>query len=201
MYDLIDGEPMNMANSAFSNTGDFQSIVLTPAQPPRARLQVRVVGKTAKLSAKRSADDGSIVQYAWKFGDGEKTFTMGPKVDHTYAKPGEYTVTVTATDDDECSTRFVSAGQTAYCNGGKQAVAEATVKVKKYARASSSARSTKVSKPIPAASAAIGSSEVSVMPGIELTSRTCGPSTSLSITSTRAKPCNRGPPKCAAQRR
>ena len=41
--------------------------------------------------------------------------------------------------------------------------------------ASSSARSTKRSKLIPAASAAIGSSDVSVRPGIELTSSTWGP--------------------------
>ena len=43
---------------------------------------------------------------------------------------------------------------------------------------------------MPAASAAIGKSEVSVSPGIELTSRTCGPAES-SIRSTRAKPSQR----------
>ena len=53
---------------------------------------------------------------------------MGPTVAHKYKKPGKYKVKLTLTDDDHCSTRYISAGQTAYCNGGKRA--RKTVKVK-----------------------------------------------------------------------
>jgi PKD repeat protein len=42
--------------------------------------------------------DGTIVSYAWDFGDGAKD--VGAKVSHTYEDEGVYTVTLTVTDDD-----------------------------------------------------------------------------------------------------
>ncbi|MCW3984946.1 MAG: PKD domain-containing protein [Candidatus Bathyarchaeota archaeon] len=42
--------------------------------------------------------DGSIVGYFWDFGDG--TNTTGLTVEHAYSDDGNYTVTLTATDDD-----------------------------------------------------------------------------------------------------
>jgi PKD repeat protein len=48
----------------------------------------------ASLSTDR---DGSIVSYAWNFGDGSQG--SGPVVKHEYAQAGSYTVTLTVTDD------------------------------------------------------------------------------------------------------
>jgi len=42
--------------------------------------------------------DGTIVSYSWDFGDGNTA--TGVSVSHSYAASGEYTVTLTVTDDD-----------------------------------------------------------------------------------------------------
>ena len=44
-----------------------------------------------------SSDDGSIVSYAWVFGDGNSA--NGVNRNHTYANPGVYTARLTVTDD------------------------------------------------------------------------------------------------------
>ena len=43
-------------------------------------------------------EDGSIVNYEWDFGDGETDF--GLNVSHAWTAPGEYTVTLTVTDNE-----------------------------------------------------------------------------------------------------
>ncbi len=128
------GVPAPIVLSLFSAPGDFQSVALTPAQPPKAKLKAKrkvKVGRAVKLSAKKSSDDGDVVEYAWRFGDGERTFTMRPRVTHTYGRKGRYKVTVTLTDDDGCSTKYVASGQTAYCNGSERAKASKKIKVEK----------------------------------------------------------------------
>lgn len=52
----------------------------------------------ARFDASGSSDaDGSIVSYAWDFGDG--TAGAGIQTSHTYTTPGVYTTTLTVTDD------------------------------------------------------------------------------------------------------
>ncbi|ASJ10001.1 hypothetical protein A3L12_01145 [Thermococcus sp. P6] len=57
------------------------------------------VNQTVTFNASSSYDpDGSIVNWTWGFGDG--ITASGKTVQHTYTKPGTYTVTLTVTDDD-----------------------------------------------------------------------------------------------------
>lgn len=56
-------------------------------------------GELLYFNASASYDpDGGIVSYFWDFGDG--TNTTGVFVEHSYMNDGNYTVTLTATDDD-----------------------------------------------------------------------------------------------------
>src|SRR5262249_35012884 len=56
-------------------------------------------GSAIAMSAAASRDpNGTVVSYAWNFGDGKSG--SGPTALHTYAQDGVYTVTVTVTDND-----------------------------------------------------------------------------------------------------
>ena len=57
--------------------------------------------------------DGSIVSYAWTFGDGNSSVSANPQ--HVYASAGNYTVSLTVTDDQGASH---SASTTASISGG-----------------------------------------------------------------------------------
>ena len=49
-----------------------------------------------------SADpDGSVVSYAWDFGDGSQAVWDQPNATHSYAAAGNYTVTLRVLDDDD----------------------------------------------------------------------------------------------------
>ncbi|MCK6546037.1 right-handed parallel beta-helix repeat-containing protein [Myxococcota bacterium] len=56
-------------------------------------------GEVVTFSGTSSTDtDGTIATYAWSFGDG--AVATGPSVTHQYTAGGDYTVTLTVTDDD-----------------------------------------------------------------------------------------------------
>ncbi|WP_395245669.1 LamG-like jellyroll fold domain-containing protein [Agromyces sp. MMS24-K17] len=68
-------------------------------QPPSASFTTSVNGMTVGVDANGSGDtDGTIVDYAWSFGDG--TGGSGLTSSRTYTAPGQYTITLTVTDDD-----------------------------------------------------------------------------------------------------
>jgi len=66
------------------------------------------VDELIRFDASGSYDlDGSILSYFWDFGDGNNA-TMCVIVDHAYAADGNYTVTLTVTDDDGASSSVSS---------------------------------------------------------------------------------------------
>jgi parallel beta-helix repeat protein len=59
------------------------------------------VNETIAFDATNSYDfDGSIVSYAWDFGDGNATTVTVPEIDHFYIKPGTYNASLTVTDNE-----------------------------------------------------------------------------------------------------
>ena len=64
-----------------------------------------VAGQAVVVDGKDSHDeDGEIVSYEWDFGDSSNTKSLevqngGPEVEHVYYDVGEYTITLTVTDD------------------------------------------------------------------------------------------------------
>ena len=56
------------------------------------------VGVSITFDGSGSTDDGTIVEYAWNFGDGT-AMGVGANATHTYGAAGTYTVTLTVTDD------------------------------------------------------------------------------------------------------
>ncbi len=86
------------------------AVLLLPGrgnEPPRAVIDSPEdmssfqVGEEVHFSASSSSDpDGTIVSYAWDFGDGNTTEGDAPEAVHAYATPGLYKVTLTVEDDD-----------------------------------------------------------------------------------------------------
>ncbi|MBZ9569722.1 PKD domain-containing protein, partial [Patescibacteria group bacterium] len=82
-----------------------------PNQPPVASFTKSAatvtVGEIVFFDASASFDpDGLIVSYDWNFGDGDTA--GGVIVNHSYSASGNYTVTLTVTDDDGASNSATS---------------------------------------------------------------------------------------------
>ncbi|MBK6686563.1 MAG: right-handed parallel beta-helix repeat-containing protein [Deltaproteobacteria bacterium] len=120
VWDFGDGTPAQsgaMVNHTFSG-GTDRVVTLTVTDNAGAIdidvLSVEVnLPPTADAGAERYADpgeviafsgagstdtDGTLAQHRWDFGDG--TQATGSSVNHQYAQGGDYTVTLTVTDDD-----------------------------------------------------------------------------------------------------
>jgi len=79
------------ANKTVLNRLPLASFTVNATTPP--------IGGTIRFDASGSYDpDGSIVSYLWDFGDGSTGGVM--TIDHSYANPGDYIVTLKVTDDD-----------------------------------------------------------------------------------------------------
>ncbi len=94
---------LTVTDDALNTDTRRRTLTVRGNETPTATLTPRapsvVVDQEITFRGRFSEDpDGSIATYEWEFGDG--TTAEGPFVDHSYDGPGEYTVTLTVTDDD-----------------------------------------------------------------------------------------------------
>ncbi|MER7447909.1 PKD domain-containing protein [Microbacterium sp. NPDC097977] len=76
-----------------------RSVTVVPNQAPTAAVSATAAHLDVAFDGSASADaDGTIASYAWDFGDGATG--TGATASHTYATAGEFTVTLTVTDDN-----------------------------------------------------------------------------------------------------
>ena len=111
---------------------DLFALAVSPDRGPAAAFSASaaVAGSASRLDGSASSSpDYPIASYFWAFGDGQTQTSALPAVQHTYAKPGSYTVTLAVTDQAGCSQAFVYTGQTASCNGSAKALASHTITV------------------------------------------------------------------------
>jgi len=92
-YNTGMAEPHVMASTTWVNDG-----TVTTNTPPTAAFSATCTDLSCGLDASASSDsDGSIIDYAWDFGDGSTA--SGVNANHTYGAAGSYLVTLTVTDD------------------------------------------------------------------------------------------------------
>ncbi|RWZ83230.1 PKD domain-containing protein [Glutamicibacter sp. HZAU] len=79
---------------------EHYSLVGAPNQAPVAAFEHVAQGLNVQFDASSSADaDGTISDYSWDFGDGSTQAASTEGITHVYEQAGEYTVTLTITDD------------------------------------------------------------------------------------------------------
>jgi 6-phosphogluconolactonase (cycloisomerase 2 family) len=124
---LPSGRLKELPTSPYPTGGDgpaFGAVQLPPNDGPTAWFSAMAdeERRTVRFDASGSADqDGRVVRYDWNFGDGTAWPDAGARPSHVFRSPGSYPVTVTVTDNEGCSTRRVSFGQSATCTGSSLA--------------------------------------------------------------------------------
>jgi 6-phosphogluconolactonase (cycloisomerase 2 family) len=115
------------------SAANLQSLAITPDQAPSASFTdtPATAGSPSTFDASPSTASAghSVLFYEWNFGDGTSEVSISPTTSHTYATANTYTVTLTVTDSEGCSTEPIFTGQTASCNGSNNAEHTATVAV------------------------------------------------------------------------
>ncbi len=128
---IIDTETRTV--SAIVTVGfDPESIAITPDQAPLARFTVTTApaGSPSTFDASGSVSPvGTIVNYSWNFGDGTTLETPDPVVSHTYAVPGNYTVTLVVTNSAGTSTLEIYTPPSIIINGGPSALSMQTITI------------------------------------------------------------------------
>jgi len=81
-----------------TDTATVSITVEPPNSPPNASFTSAATDLTVDFTDTSSDTDGSVVAWHWDLGDGDTSSEQHPG--HTYAAAGDYTVTLTVTDDD-----------------------------------------------------------------------------------------------------
>lgn len=95
--------PKESAGSTVKSEQTAQITVKIKSSPPSASAKATPTSGEAPLAVQfdgsaSQVPNGTITKYEWAFGDGAKG--SGAKVSHDYAKPGDYTATLTVTDNN-----------------------------------------------------------------------------------------------------
>jgi PKD repeat protein len=89
------------AEDAHGGARSVLSSVSTVNSPPSASIQASPgVGSaplTVRFTGTASDADGTVISYAWNFGDGSSATVQNPS--HTFTKQGTYNVSFTVTDE------------------------------------------------------------------------------------------------------
>lgn len=126
------GGVLTATANTLTQTGLAGDIAVSPDQGPTAALAVTPApaGQASGFDASGSSDpDGQVVRYEWSFGDGATATTTSATTTHVYAAAGDYTASVTVTDNEGASTTRVFTGHQVLRNGGPAAKATASVHV------------------------------------------------------------------------
>lgn len=123
--DESDVTPINLLNNTPGTvipiSAGPNSIAITPDQSPVSSFTVTpgAPGMPSFFDGSASFSSvGTIVSYAWNFGDGNTAVTTGPTTTHTYTTDGPFLVTLTVTNSAGTSTTQTFTGQTVSNNGG-----------------------------------------------------------------------------------
>ena len=98
---LLACTPPGGGGSTTTTTTSSTTTTVVAGTPPTAVIGASVTSGTAHLpvdfTGSGSTDDGTIVSYAWNFGDGDTSTAADPH--HVFTQAGSYNVTLTVTDN------------------------------------------------------------------------------------------------------
>jgi YVTN family beta-propeller protein len=106
-------------------------IAITPDQSPISLFTGSVSGLTVTFDGSGSSSPvGNVKEYIWNFGDGsDPVTTTSPKVSHSYARSGEYSVTLRVINDAGTSLDVTFTGQVVSNHGLPRAQSTQTITV------------------------------------------------------------------------